>query len=132
VSRIQSLPKSRAGVYRDRARDFAGQMDRASEDGAWNSVGLLAVHCVISACDALTVGGTGQRWSGQDHAGVQGVVRSMGIPDAAPMLRLISDVLSMKNRVEYESRPFSAKEAQLVRKSAERILAWVEGGLPRP
>ena len=68
MSRIEALPKSRYRVYLKRALEFAGQMDRAASDEAWNAVGLLGVHSVISACDALTVGRAGQRWSGQDHA----------------------------------------------------------------
>jgi hypothetical protein len=80
LARIEALPKTRFQVYLKLAEEFSEQMDRAASAKAWNSAGLLGVHCVISACDALTVAVSGQRWSGQDHAGVHGVVRSLRIP----------------------------------------------------
>ena len=87
------IPKGRFKVYLDRAREFKEQMDRAATDGAWNTVGLLGVHCVISACDALTVQRTGQRWSGQDHGGVVGMVEELQLPDADQVVRQVSRVL---------------------------------------
>jgi len=99
-------------------------MDRAAAEGAWNSVGLLGVHCVISTCDALTVQRSGQRWSGQDHSGVVGIVESLGLPEAEPALRQISRVLEAKNRVEYEAREFTESEAEKVRQSVSRVRRW--------
>src|SRR6202007_3220880 len=100
-------------------------MDRASADKAWNSVGLLAVHSVIASCDALTVYQNSQRWSGQDHAGVVGMVGSLRLPDSVKALRQISGVIEGKNQVEDESRPFTEREAEDLRGSAARILKWV-------
>src|SRR5579864_6408155 len=106
-------------------------MNRAAKDNAWNSVGLLGVHCVISACDALTVQRTGQRWSGQDHGGVVGMVEELGLPDADHVVRQVARVLEAKNRVEYESREFTEREAESVRQSASRVTKWVSSLLPR-
>ena len=101
-------------------------MERAASDRAWNSVGLLGVHCVISACDALSVQRSGQRWSGQDHAGVREVVRSLGLPNAETALRQIANVLDQKNQVEYESREFTEREGNDIRRDASRLLGWVQ------
>jgi hypothetical protein len=125
MPRIESVPKGRHGVYLDRAKEFARQMDRAATEKAWSSVGLLAVHSVISACDALTVHQTGRRWSGQGHAGVVGVVGSLNLPDSDNALRQISNALEKKNQVEYESRPFTERESEDLRRTATRILKWV-------
>lgn len=125
MARIEILPKTRYTIFLNRAQEFARQMERAAEERAWNSVGLLGVHCVISACDALTVQRSGQRWSGQDHAGVHGVVSSLDLPNARSALRQISDVLDKKSRVEYEAREFTDREAEEVRVHANRVLAWV-------
>lgn len=126
MGRIEVVPKSRYGVYWQRSNDFASQMDRAASERAWNSVGLLGVHAVISACDALTVQRTGQRWSGQDHAGVVGMIGSLQLADSERITRQISRALEAKNRVEYESREFTEKEAEDVRQSATRVRAWVK------
>ena len=126
MARVEVLPKNRGQVYLRRAEEFAQQMDAAASARAWNSVGLLGVHCVISSCDGLTVGLAGQRWSGQDHAGVHGMVQSLRLPRSEVALRQIADVLDNKNRVEYEARDFTEKEAEEVRKNARRFLAWVK------
>lgn len=130
MARIELLPKTRYRVYLGRARDFAGQMERAAEDRAWNSVGLLAVHCVISACDALAVERAGRRWSGQDHSGVLAILDSLRLPGSTVALRQVSEVLSMKSRVEYEAREFTEREAQKLRLQATRVIAWAVGLLP--
>ena len=100
-------------------------MERASKEKAWNSVGLLGVHSVISACDALTVQVAGKRWSGQTHGGVVGLVRDLNLPDAGPFLKQISEVLEMKNLVEYEARVFSEREALDIQRRSERVLGSV-------
>lgn len=105
-------------------------MDRAASERAWNSVGLLGVHSVISACDALTVQRAGQRWSGQDHAGVVGMLGSLHLPDPDRIVGQISRAVEAKNRVEYESREFTEKEAEDVRQSVARVRAWVKRQLP--
>ncbi len=126
MARVEVLPKTRGQVFLRRAEESAQQMDAAASARAWNSVGLLGVHCVISSCDSLTVGLAGQRWSGQDHAGVHGMVQSLRLPHSEVALRQIADTLDQKNRVEYEAREFTEKEAQEVRKKARRVLFWVK------
>ncbi len=126
MARIEALSRDRYRFYLRRAEEFAQQMDRAASARAWNAVGLLGVHCVISACDGLTVGVAGQRWSGQGHAGVRGMVQSLRVPHPDAALRRIGDVLDQKNRVEYEAREFTEREAGDVRKKARRVLVWVK------
>ncbi len=126
MGRTEAVAKARYSVYLRRAVEFEAQMKRAASEHAWNTVGLLAVHGVISACDALTVCMDGRRWSGQDHAGVHGVVSSLNLPGSAIALRHITSVLDQKNRVEYESRTFAQDEAVQVSQSASRLLEWVQ------
>ena len=129
MPRSEVLPKARYTVYLARAREFARQMDRAAAERAWNSVGLLGVHCVISACDALTVQRAGQRWSGQDHSGVIGMVNSLQLAKSEVAVRQIAQVLDKKNRVEYEAREFTEKEATEIRRLAARVLDWISSQL---
>ena len=130
MARTEVVPKSRYVVYVERSGEFERQMNRAAAEGAWNSVGLLGVHSVISACDALSVQRAGQRWSGPDHAGALGVVSELRLPDAERILRQVSRVLEAKNRVEYESREFSDKEAEELRRNVTRVNVWVRRQLP--
>jgi hypothetical protein len=129
MARTEVLPKARYSDYLARAREFAHQMDRAAADHAWNSVGLLGVHCVISACDALTVQQSGQRWSGQDPSGVVGMVSSLRLPKSDAVLRQVANVLDRKTRVEYEAREFTEREAAEIRQLSTRIFHWVSSEL---
>lgn len=124
MARTEPLPQSRHQVYLDRAEEFSRQMERAASEKAWNSVGLLGVHCVISACDALTVRLAGVRWSGQDHSGLLNVLSSLKLTDVP--LTQVTAVLEKKNEVEYESRVFTEKEAEELRRRAARVLTWVK------
>lgn len=129
MARMEVLPKSRHAVYLERSKEYAAQMERAASAAAWNTVGLLGVHCVIAAGDALTVGLSGRRWSGQNHDGVLGIVRELGLANAGPPLKQMAAVLELKNQVEYESRPFSEKEALNLMRAAQRVLVWVSNQL---
>jgi hypothetical protein len=126
MARTEVVPKGRYVVYLRRSDEFERQMERAVDDRAWNSVGLLGVHSVISACDALTVHLSGQRWSGQDHAGAVGMVGALHLTNADRMLRQVSRVLEAKNRVEYEAREFTKTEAEEVYQSVGRVKRWVK------
>ena len=44
----------RAGIYWAKAQDFFKMMREAALARNWNGVGLAAVHCAISASDAIT------------------------------------------------------------------------------
>lgn len=125
MSRAETVSRDRYRVYLVRAEEFEAQMLRAAADGAWNSVGLLAVHSVISASDALTVRFSSKRWSGQDHEGVRGLITSIGLDGASAALRQLSNVLAHKNTVEYESRAFSRAEAIEISRASSRYLKWV-------
>lgn len=125
MPRVDAVEKVRHIVYLRRAQEFAQQMDRAAIERAWNAVGLLGVHSVISACDALSVQQTGKRWSGQGHQGALAMVRALNLPSSEPALRQIANVLEKKRRVEYESREFTEREAGEVQRDTARLLSWV-------
>lgn len=130
MGRTEVVPKARYTIYWERSNEFADQMARAAAVGAWSSVGLLGIHSVISACDALTVHRTGQRWSGQDHAGVVGMVSALQLSDPDKLVRQITRALESKNRVEYEARKFTEREALDVQRCANRVRTWIRAQLP--
>lgn len=129
MTRIQVVSRSKSTVYLLRASELSAQMDRAAAERAWNAVGILGVHAVISACDALTIGVAGQRWAGPDHQGVRGLIESLGLRDVAQPMRQVREVLEQKSKVEYLDREFKAGEAETVRTRTLRILTWVESQL---
>ena len=96
-------------------------------DRNFDAAGLAGVHSVISACDALTVARLGMRSTAQDHQEVLRLLEDTGAPN--PVLTQVREVLSMKNKAEYEARELTEQEAQRVVTRAGRILIYVRGAI---
>ena len=54
-------------AYWNKAEEFYETMQHAYKNRMWAAVGLNAVHCVISSCDALLVKSQGIRSASEDH-----------------------------------------------------------------
>lgn len=122
--KAERLDRHKGDVYLRKAEEFARGMDRAAIDEDWNAVGLLAVHVVISAADALTTAHLGLRSRGADHEEVVHLLRRLPSKGAVDQAARAVEVLQVKNQVEYEARPFEQKEAVATRKKASRFLEW--------
>ncbi|MCL4490101.1 MAG: hypothetical protein M1570_18510 [Chloroflexi bacterium] len=127
----RATAKDKYRIYLGKAKDFNRAMQRSLEEGNWTSVGLEAVHCAISATDALLVYAGGIRCISEDHADaayllIQTLHSAEATKNSAHFLRIIE----AKNIVEYEDRRFTPKEAQEVAKHLERYFAWVRSYLP--
>ena len=76
----------------------------AHKNRMWTSVGLNAVHCVISSCDAVLVKSQGIRAAGDDHMqAVELLARSpiAGVEkQAATVRRIIAKRTSLPTRAE--------------------------------
>lgn len=104
-----------------------GELDtRESPNGA----GLAAVHCAISAADALCVFFLGERSRGQDHHGAVGLLGRVTVPELEKHLLQFSEILAAKNAVEYEATSMSAPQAEALVQRASRFLTWVRRQLP--
>ena len=103
-------------------------MQQAIQAERWNAAGLNAVHCAISACDAVLVYYTEQRSTSPDH---ETAVYLLGlltkVPDAKPKAETLRRILQEKNTIEYEDRDFTQREAAQLAKLTERFFRWVEG-----
>jgi HEPN domain-containing protein len=93
----------------------------------WNSVGLEAVHCAISAADALMIYSKGMRCASEDHKdSVEFIEQNIERREVKQHLNQFRAIIGKKNLIEYEERSFSEKEAEEVLKRAERFLNWVK------
>ena len=122
MTRKIKTKRAEKSAYRDyflKAKEFLQTMQMACERKSWNSVGLEAVHCVISANDALLTFFGGIRCMAEDHR------------DAARLLTAVLNTENAKkNVVEYEGRLFSRLETEEVKLHAERFFDWVKSLLP--
>lgn len=123
--KTRQLDKSEYVIYSRKAQEFYQTMFQAEKAGNWNAVGLNAVHCAISASDALLVKFSGKRSISDDHMVVIDLLLSniklSGLKEKANFLRRI---IAEKNIIEYENRDFTRKDAQNIIKRTERFYHW--------
>jgi len=74
--RSEKIEKSRFNLYLKKASDFYQTMISSYAQNNWNSVGLSAVHCVISATDALLTYKSGIRSASQKHSDIINLLKS--------------------------------------------------------
>lgn len=114
--------------FRDKAQSFIKEAKKSLDDREWTPATVLAVHCVISSCDALTSKFLGKRYFGRDHSKVLELVR--GVPfskqELETKVKQISNVLGFKDISEYQARLIKEDEAKTAVIQSERIFEWVK------
>lgn len=100
-------------------------MRQAIAGGRWNATGLNAVHCAISACDAVLVYYTEQRSASPDHETAAYLLAALPkVPDARQKAETLRRILQEKHVIEYEDRAFTASEAMELAKLTGRFYHW--------
>lgn len=128
--RVRPATKADARLHMGKAEQFCAAMEELLTSQLWDAAGLAAIHCGISAGDAVLAYRGGVRSAGQDHrATVDLLKRTMGpaADDAAKHLRRLID---KKNLVEYEQRRLVESEAIALAEHARRFLAWAKAQIP--
>lgn len=123
----RNVRKSAAANYLGKAQQFSRAMLDSLDKGDWDAAGLNAVHCAISANDAVLVFTSGIRSASSKHDGsvilLETIVQVPGTKNAVSQLKRL---VAKKNLIEYEERMFRDSEAKDAVKSASRFLAWAE------
>jgi hypothetical protein len=128
--RIVNVEKNDYKVFLKKAKDFYEIMLKARDGENWTAVGLNAVHCTISCCDAILTFHLGIRSSGEDH--MQAVNLLMRLPPALGDVEAntFKRIIAKKNLIAYENREFRQTEAIDILKLAERFYKWTTSKLP--
>jgi hypothetical protein len=122
----RAIDRSKYIVYLNKAQDFYQAMRRSMDEENWNSAGLEAVHCAISATDALLAYAGGIRCTSQAHSDAAELVKqTIRSSEAATNSRHFLRIVNMKNLIEYEARNFTQQEAVEIAKHTERYFDWV-------
>lgn len=123
----RNVSKSSAVNYLGKAQQFSRAMTESLDRGDWDAAGLNAVHCAISANDAVLVLTKGIRSASSKHDDsvvlLESLVGISGVKTAASQLKRL---IAKKNLIEYEERMFRENEARDAVKNASRFLAWAE------
>lgn len=128
--KTRKIERSKYRVYLKKAEEFYYTMLEAKKEKRWNAVGLNAVHCAISACDAILVFHLGIRSSSEQHEDVVSLLSSISnIPDGTEKSKALASILAKKNLVEYEDRDFLENEAETLVKLTTRFFDWVKDRL---
>jgi hypothetical protein len=118
------LDRSKAQNYLKKAGELYLDMLEARRSGRFNSTVISAVHCGISSSDAYTVYVGTVRSASRDHGDAVRLLSSMGT-EAARMSEHLRSLLEVKNAAEYQDRLFTANDADVAVKHAERLYKWV-------
>jgi hypothetical protein len=110
--------------YWNKAEEFYEVMGHACKNRMWSAVGLNAVHCVISACDAVLVKSQGIRAAEDDHMRALELLSGATIPGVDKQVTAVRRIIAKKNIIAYESREFRESEASDIFKQAERFYRW--------
>ncbi len=110
-----------------KAQECFNASQKALQGQQWNATAINAIHCTISACDAMCVYFLGKRSAGEDHN--QAVVLFKTIKNTEEFTtnaNRIVRILRMKNMAEYEERLVYKNEAEKMFKDCERFLEFVK------
>ena len=127
-SRVRRVDRTGAFIYLKKATEFFSSMQQAMQAERWNAAGLNAVHCAISACDAVLVRHIGHRSASSDHDASASLLRALtDLPDVRQKTEALLRILAVKNLIEYEEREITRHEAAELAKLTERFFRWAQG-----
>ncbi|OGS43353.1 MAG: hypothetical protein A2539_03580 [Elusimicrobia bacterium RIFOXYD2_FULL_34_15] len=127
---IRVVEKARFTSYLKKAQEYYDIMIYAASQNKWNASALNAIHCGISAADALLVRFFGIRSISKDHEDVvRLLMEKFGEEHDLQHCGHLAKILSQKSQVEYDDKLFDQKSAGNIIKNAERFFDWVKSKL---
>ena len=124
-TRTVKVTKAEAGVFLQKAEQFMETAQDALAKDNWDAAAHNAVHCAISANDALLGARYGLRSSGQSHKDAATLlVEKEGTDDARKNAARFLKIITKKNLVQYEGRSISEAEARALMVDSTRFFEW--------
>ena len=128
---FKRVEKRAAIVFWRRAVQCEAAMNDALARGHWEAAGINAVHCAISANDAVLAAVPAIKVTSKDHRDAVRLLSSrLKSEDAQAAAKRLDIIISKKGRVEYEQKRLSEKEARSLVLDAERFLDWTGDQIP--
>jgi hypothetical protein len=128
--KTDDVEKSDYKVFLKKAKDFHDIMIAARNSDNWTAVGLNAVHCVISSCDAILTFHLGIRSISDDHMEAAELLLRLPSSIEGGEASAYKRIVAKKNLIAYENRDFRQVEAIEIAKLAERFYGWAASKLP--
>ena len=125
--KTQKVDPSKAPVCFQRGRELLETTVEACDHERWSAAGVTAVHAAISLTDALLIQERGLRCTSPQHMDLVDLLGTElpDVPDVKAAQKHLRHILSEKNRVEYEARVVSEKDARNMLQHLQRFADWV-------
>ena len=130
-TKTTAVNKSDYVVYLRKANDFYVMMKKAGDSEIWTAVGLNAVHCAISCCDAILALYLGIRSVSDDHMDASDLLARIPQVKSGGEASTYKRIIAKKNLIAYECRDFRRQEAIDIIKQTERFYNWTLANLPK-
>jgi HEPN domain-containing protein len=127
--KTRNVDKHKYNNYMIKADEFFDSMNDSFAKRHFNATVLNAIHCAISAADALTVFYKGVRHAGDRHEDVVSLLNTLGLPEIQNKNKQLLSLLRIKNSAEYEEKLMTEANALDSIKNAERFFSWVRSML---
>lgn len=127
--KTRNVDKHKYGNYLIKSDEFFDAMNDSFAKRKFNATVLNAIHCAISAADALTVFYKGVRHASERHEDVISLLNTLGLPDMQKKNKQLLDLLRIKNSSEYEEKLMTETNALDSIKNAERFFTWIRSML---
>ena len=129
--KTRNVDKHKCNNYIKKAEEYYEAMNDNYSKGRFNATVLNAIHCAISAADALTVFYKGVRHAGERHEEVVALLNTLGLQEMQNKNRQLLNLLNIKNSAEYEEKLMTEANASDSIRDAERFFKWVKGKLEK-
>jgi hypothetical protein len=130
VKKVRVEEKEKYVIFQDKAKQFYEESNVAQKARRWAAVGLNAMHCAISMCDALTIYFLQKRSVADDHRLAVDLLSEMPAEGIENQLANYKRILAKKYVVAYEDREFRQNEALDIAKQVECFYQWGISKLP--
>ncbi len=121
ATRTRRVSAAQARIYLGKAEEFLVAARDSLEADHSLATTSLAVHAGISAGDAICGARTGQRAAGSDHSQVLALLSQAG-REGTDAARVLTRLMPLKNRAEYEPEDVPKPTAKHAVEHAERIV----------
>ena len=131
-TRTVKVTEAEASVFLNKAEQFMESAIDALAKGNWDAAAHNAVHCAISANDALLGARHSLRSSGQSHKDAATLLaQKEGTEDARKNAARFLKIISKKNLVQYEGRSMSEAEARALMVNSTHFFEWSRSKINR-
>lgn len=131
MEKTRNVEKSRHSNYLKKAEEYFSAMHDEFNKRNFDSCTLCAIHCCISAADALTIFFKGVRHAGEKHEDAVKLISTLTLDNLQNKIRQFLNVLNIKNAVEYEEKLTTENGALTAMQNTERFFNWAKETLRR-